>query len=54
MDFAQLDAWYSQSQRRAARVGVTRTRAEYFIDIDQISTISITNLSPHKFLIFFA
>lgn len=37
MDFAQLDAWYSQSQRRAAvsllmkRVGVTRTRAECFV-----------------------
>ncbi|NJK68890.1 MAG: hypothetical protein HC789_18235 [Microcoleus sp. CSU_2_2] len=37
MDFEQLDAWYSQSQRRAAvsllmqRVGVTRTRAECFV-----------------------
>jgi hypothetical protein len=37
MDFVQLDAWYSQSQRRAAvsllmkRVGVTRTRAECFV-----------------------
>ena len=37
MDFAQLNAWYSQSQRRTAvsllmkRVGVTRTRAECFI-----------------------
>ena len=37
MDIAKLDAWYSQSQRRAAvsllmkRVGVTRTRAECFI-----------------------
>ncbi|MEG3898697.1 MULTISPECIES: hypothetical protein [unclassified Microcoleus] len=37
MDFAQLNAWYSQSQRRTAvsllmkRVGVTRTRAECFV-----------------------
>ena len=37
MDIAKLDAWYSQSQRRAAvsllmkRVGVTRTRAECFV-----------------------
>jgi len=37
MDIAKLDAWYSQSQRRAVvsllmkRVGVTRTRAECFI-----------------------
>lgn len=37
MDFAQLNAWYSQSQRRTVvsllmkRVGVTRTRAECFI-----------------------
>jgi hypothetical protein len=37
MDFEQLNAWYSQSQRHAAvsllmkRVGVTRTRAECFI-----------------------
>ncbi|MEG4226464.1 hypothetical protein QUA35_10495 [Microcoleus sp. N9_B2] len=37
MDIASLDAWYSQSQRRAAvsllmkRVGVTRTRAECFV-----------------------
>lgn len=37
MDFAQLNAWYSQSQRRMAvsllmkRVGVTRIRAECFI-----------------------
>ncbi len=37
MDLAQLNAWYSQSQRRTAvsllmkRVGVTRTRAECFI-----------------------
>lgn len=37
MDFTQLNAWYSQSQRRTAvsllmkRVGVTRIRAECFI-----------------------
>ncbi|MCW6051636.1 hypothetical protein QUB60_05645 [Microcoleus sp. A2-C5] len=37
MDIEKLDAWYSQSQRRAAvsllmkRVGVTRTRAECFV-----------------------
>ncbi|NJK73538.1 MAG: hypothetical protein HC849_08340 [Oscillatoriales cyanobacterium RU_3_3] len=37
MDITELNAWYSQSQRRAAasllmkRVGVTRTRAECFI-----------------------
>ncbi|MEG4198107.1 hypothetical protein [Microcoleus sp. Pol12A5] len=37
MDIEELDAWYSQSQRRTAvsllmkRVGVTRTRAECFV-----------------------
>ena len=54
MDIAKLDAWYSQSQRRAAvsllmkRVGVTRTRAECFVRLwIYLSVKQLQESQPH-------